>query len=542
MVPVESQKFKGIWEGIFEKAQDELWREMSAQNPQLTKKSDEYLKQLALLLRDLRVRLHGKDFYLFLEDALEMRGLSQSFHGELADFMMKPAPNKLVLAPRGHLKSTIITFGYALWELTKNPDLRILIANYKLENAKSFLQQIKNVFSMGEAFTFFYSPIIPDLKKTRWNESQILIRRNKNMKEASVEVTGVGGEITGKHFDLIIYDDVVGPENISTLEQVQKLRTWFNQMQAILEPDGKQVLVGTRWHFADLYGFIMENLGDQYAVYHRGVYDPEGNPVWPEKFTKERVENIKKRMEADPNSGRQMFVAQYLNQVIDEENASFKRSKMRFFTLGEEPQTLAVSIAVDPAISEKESADRTAFTIRGVDTEGKWWILETIARRGMTPTEVVDTIFELYARYSQKYSVDAVGIEAQAYQKSLIYAMQDEMKKRNVYFNLVELGNWRNSKELRIKALIPRYDLGMLMFRKPGTGDDSEILVDELLRFPKSPHDDCSDSLSFHLNLEVEPNFVPSVNQSEDSDALNGRDRYGYPVEETSGAGIGIFF
>lgn len=541
MIEVESAKFKNFWGPVARKAKNELLAEIHKTDPKATINSKEFLRQFPLLIRDLRVRVQKKDFYFFLEDALEMKGLSPTFHGEMADFMMAKGNNKLVLAPRGHLKSTIITFGYALWRLMQNPDLRILIANYKLENAKSFLMQIKTVFQDSETFNFFYAPVIPDLKKTRWNESQILIRRTKNMKEGSIEVTGVGGEVTGKHFDLIIYDDVVGPENIATLEQVQKLRTWFNQMQAILEPDGDQVLVGTRWHFADLYGFIMDNMADQYSVFHKGVYAADGSPVWPEKFTAERVENIRKRMESDPNSGRQMFVAQYLNQVIDEKNASFKRTLMRFFSPGEEPTNLAVSIAVDPAISEKETADRTAFTVRGVDEKGQWWILETIARRGVTPTEIVDKLFELYAKYSEKYSVDAIGVEAQAYQKSLMYAIQDEMKKRGVFFNLVELGNWRSSKELRIKGLIPRYDMGMILFRKPGTGDDSEILVDELLRFPKSPNDDAIDSLSFHLNLQVEPGPSYERQASEDQEIVNGRDRYGQRVEETTHSSVGMF-
>lgn len=541
MLPVNSPQFQKDWEEKLTIGADRLFVEMKKKFPKLEKTDPAYQKELILLAKDFRSYFHRMDFYLFLEDALEMKGLNKEFHGEMADFMQEKHDLKLMLAPRGHLKSTICTIGYALWRLMDNPDLRILIANYKLDNAKSFMGQAKQYFIQDGKFRFYYEKFIPSLKNAKWNDSQVTIKRYKNLKEASLEATGVGGEITGKHFDLIIYDDIVGPENVSTLEQAQKLRNWFNQMQAILEPGGEQVLVGTRWHYADLYGFLMESMGDGIKVFHKGVYKEDGTPVWPEKFTPAIVQKIRTRMESDPKSGRALFVAQYLNQVIDEATASFKRAKMRFFSPGEEPKGLSVSIAVDPAISEKESADRTAFTVRGVDMEGNWWILETIARRGMTPTEIVNMLFTLYERYNEKYSVDAIGVEAQSYQKSLIFSLQDEMKKRNCYFNLVELGNWRQSKELRIKSLIPRYDNGAILFRRPGTGDDSEILTDELLRFPKSAHDDCADSLSFHQALDVVAVPYHERDISQDEEIVNGRDRYGYPIEQTSGASMGFF-
>lgn len=530
--------FIAYWKKKVQEAKKLLKEEMFPNEPET---SEKFQTELHLLLIDLRRRVHADDFYFFLEDVLEMKGLSTELHGDMAQFLQKKHSLKLLLAPRGHLKSTIGTVAYAIWRLMKNPDLRILIANYKLDNAKSYLHEIKAIMQTNEMFQGFYKKFIPsNIKEHRWNESQLTIRRNKTFKEASIEVTGVGGEITGKHYDLILYDDVVGPDNVATLEQAQKLRTWFNQMQAILEPDGEQVLIGTRWHYADLYGYLMETMGSEIDVFHRGVYKADGSPVWPEKFPLEVVQRIRTRMESDPKSGRAMFVAQYLNQVIDEEHASFKRAKMRFFSPGEEPKGMAVSIAVDPAISEKQSADRTAFTVRGLDMQNQWWILETIARRGMTPTEIVEMLFELYAKYSVNHSVDAIGVEAQAYQKSLIFSLQDEMRKRNVFFNLVELGNWRTSKELRIKGLIPRFDQGALLIRKPGTGDDSEILVDELLRFPKSAHDDAIDSVSFHLSLDIIAIEHQEFDQVDEEDR-NGLDRYGYPVRPRVASAIGTF-
>ena len=122
--------------------------------------------------------------------------------------MESKGDSKLVLCPRGHLKSTICTVAYPLWRALNNPDCRILLANYKLDNAKSFLLQIRQELTNNEVITHVYRKVLPDTKKVRWNETNITLHRKSNPKEATFEVTGVGGEITGRHYDVILFDDI----------------------------------------------------------------------------------------------------------------------------------------------------------------------------------------------------------------------------------------------------------------------------------------------------------------------------------------------
>lgn len=478
------------------------------------------------------------NFWFFVTEILGWRGLSREFHGDLMGFLSDAEiKSKLILCPRGHLKSTIGTVAYALWRLFCNPDLRILIVNYKLENAKAFLWELRSIIEMNETVRGIYSRFIPtDTKKMKWNETSILLRRVKIMKEASIEVAGTTTEVTGKHYDLIIYDDVVGPENIGTLEQVDKLRHWFNQVQAVLEPGGEQVVIGTRWHFADLYGFIEENLSE-FQSFKREVYKPDGSTLWPEKFSKQTVERIENRMSADPKSGRALFLAQYRNIIVDEQTATFKHSMVKYIEdqPGGLPSDLGVTITCDPAISDKQSADRTAFVVRGVDSLHRWWVLEVVARRGMTPAETIDELFRLYTKYNAKYFVAGVGVETQAYQKSLVFQIRDRMMRDGVFLPLVELGNWRTTKEFRIRGVSPLFENGAIFFRRPGE-DDTNILIDELLRFPKAPHDDAADALSMHLEIDTVASPAPSAPESSES---SGLDRYGYKVQPQS-AGIGV--
>lgn len=471
-----------------------------------------------------------QDFWFFLQEILGVSGLNRLFHGEMADFMKTTDNFKLILAPRGHLKSTLCTVYYAIWRICKNPNIRILIANYKLSLAQALLYQIRNELLKNESLKNYYPHLIPNLKEVKWNESQITLNRTANPKEATIEVAGVGAEITGRHYDLIICDDVVGPENITTKDQIDKTLQWFNQLEFLLDPGGDQVMVGTRWHFDDLYGHIQEHLAESYSVFKRGIWTKDNEPVWPEKFSKKAILDLKDRIEKNPKQGPAMFVAQYLNEVMDEATAIFKRKEMKTFKIEELPENIAITMTVDPAISDKESADFTAMTVRAVDERGTWYLLEAFAKRGMTPMDLIDKIFEIYLKWKgMGYEMDGVGVEYVAYQKALHYILSDEMRKRNIWLPMFELKNHRASKEYKIKgALATRWQMGAIMIPEKYT-DSTDELLDQLFRFPKCSHDDLVDSLAMHDEM---PAIAPHPRKREEKEEYPNpkRDRYGYPV------------
>lgn len=506
-----------------------IFAEMHAeQGVKPEKMEDELMRDMIIMSRELA----EDDFWFFVNEILGVKNLNREFHGGLCDFMTKEWERKLILAPRGHLKSTLCTVYYALWRIIKNPNVRILIANYKSSLAQALLYQIRNEMLRNELFGLHYKHLVPNMKEVKWNESQITVARTGNPKEATIEIAGVGTEITGRHYDVIICDDVVGPENITTKEQLDKVLQWYNQLEFLLDPGGTQVLVGTRWHFDDLYGFIQENLVPPFEVYKRGVWTPEGEPIWPEKFSKERILNLKARVEKDPKQGPAFFVSQYLNEVIDESTAVFKREHKKTFKMEDLPTELCVTMTVDPAISDKESADYTAFTVRAVDFSGNWYLLEAFAMRGMTPMDLIEKIFDMYLGWRARgFQFDAIGIEYVAYQKALQFILNEEMRKRNIYLPMVELANHRSSKEFRIKgALATRWQMGVIKVLETHDASTPEFL-DQLYRFPKCSHDDLIDSFAMHDEIPV---IAPSPRMRQEIELYPNakRDRYGYPITQ----------
>lgn len=503
-------------------------------------KEEELKKEIELTFLALIAEYGRRDFFFFCTAIMGAANLNRRLHGDMCDFMQTEAVQKMMLIPRGHLKSTLGTVYYALWRIVRNPDIRILIANYKLDNAKAFVSQMRGEFTINEMFRACYSGIIPDPKKDRtlkWNESALTVLRRSNPKEATVECTGVGNELTSKHYDLAILDDLVGPENIGSKEQLDLTVRWWNQLQFLLEPGADQVIIGTRWHFEDLYGFIEENQADDFKIFRRDIYaDPEcQTTVWPEKFTLERIRKVEEQMSKDPKSGRSMFMAQYRNMIVDEATAYFKRGETRFYEEKQIPNNLGITISVDPAISEKETADCSAVTVRGIDSDHKWWILECWQKRGVEPKALVDKVFEIYQYWSQKYDVQGVGVETVAYQKALQFLFRDEQFARGVFLPFYPLNHGAVSKEFRVKGLIPHWQNGAILVRKNAT-DSTNDLLDQLYRYPRTTHDDLVDSLAMHLEI---PASVGRERKPRESRAKT--DRYGYPIAAPSG-GYGFNF
>jgi hypothetical protein len=87
-----------------------------------------------------------------------------------------------------------------------------------------------------------------------------------------VRAVGVGGGVTGYGAHLVIIDDPVKSRAEAESETMrEKVWNWFNDdIYTRLEPDGKIILIQTRWHEDDLAGRLLreaaEEGGEQWEV------------------------------------------------------------------------------------------------------------------------------------------------------------------------------------------------------------------------------------------------------------------------------------
>lgn len=216
----------------------------------------------------------------------------------------------------------------------------------------------------------------------------------------------------------------------------------------------------------------------KWAVVYKSAVNPDGSLLFPELLSHDYLRSKRKEL------GSYKFANQYLNEVIPEEDRKFKREWLRYHD--HTPENVYTFGFIDPAISQKDHSDFTAFVWVDVDHTGHWYV-NGANRYKITPTQTVNKVFE----FSTNKLPRAIGVESVAYQEALIYLIAEEMNKRKVIAPVKEIKRSRVSKNTRIEGLVPRLEWGKMSFAR-GLND----LEDELFSFPRGSHDDLLDALA----------------------------------------------
>lgn len=440
---------------------------------------------------------YQQHFYEFNRDILAWPDLYEPLHRRVCEFVQNNIETKklLILLPRGTYKSSVVTVGLTSWLIAKNPQNRIMIANATYPMAVQFLGQIKNHLSRNTKFQEIFGNYATNADQ--WREDKVFLERTDSFhqKEATVSAFGMGGNLVGSHFDYGILDDVVARENIGTKDQIEKTKNFYKDVLDLLDasPGGhkRMVIVGTSWHWDDLYSWIQSKdseLLKDFAVLRLPAYEGEwgkGKLLFPAKLNWKTLKNLKEQQ------GSAHFEGQYMLNPIAEEDQTFRGPFKRYEQTDLRNLPMRYFFAVDPALSESKQADFSAMVCVGVDKDNTWYIVD-IWRRKVQPKDLIDQIFI----WAQKWKPVSIGLETTAYQRMLQYEINDQMKKRGHFIPIKELKHVDQSKEDRIRGLQPRYEVGNILHPDPRAIPDIVYLEDELLRFPKGAKDDTIDALA----------------------------------------------
>lgn len=214
------------------------------------------------------------------------------------------------------------------------------------------------------------------------------------------------------------------------------------------------------------------------CVYDKAERD-DGTLFFPERLTTEFLKEQKKVL------GVYLYANQYQNEILPAGDQDFKQAWLKYFdTIPINHYTFAF---VDPAISQQNTADYTAYVVVHVDSLGFWYV-EAAKRQRINATDTISLLFEINERYKPM----AIGLEIVAYQQSLLHFLDEEMRRRGVVIPVTGIRRGpEKSKEQRILSLVPRYEWGRILHTR-GLDD----LEDEYAKFPRSRHDDLLDALA----------------------------------------------
>ena len=84
-----------------------------------------------------------KDFYYFCTEVMGFKDLYEPLHGPLCDLIANDKiKRKLILLPRGHFKTTIVSICYPLWRLIQDTSRRVALCSKAAAKAEENLDEL----------------------------------------------------------------------------------------------------------------------------------------------------------------------------------------------------------------------------------------------------------------------------------------------------------------------------------------------------------------------------------------------------------------
>ena len=399
----------------------------------------------------------------------------------------------LVVMPPRHGKSELCSILFPAWYLGRNPDKEIITISYSGELAQDFGGKTRTLIN-DEAYKLIFNIKLKEDEqaKAKW----------KTQVGGSYTSTGVGGAITGRGANILLFDDPIKNREEAESE-VYRNKVWqffTSTAYTRLEPKGVVIVILTRWHIDDLAGRILENeeLKNKTKIMHfRAIND--GKALWPERYDLSVLEGIRNTI------GPYDFASLYMGSPILTEKQEFKPEWYKYIT-EEELERLSTNkyLTIDTALSKKDQADYCGFCDNEVDSQNFWNLKAWHTR--LNADELVDTLFTLQA----KRHYVSIGIEKTAYTDGLKPFLDTEQRKRNRFLPIKELKHNQAAKELRIRNLLPRYASGSIRHVK----GQCSVLEEEEFNFPFGKNDDVLDATAYQIQLANDfIDYYPAVPQ-----------------------------
>jgi len=411
----------------------------------------------------------------------------------------------LDLWAREHYKSTIITFGHTIKDILNNPEITVGIFSHTRPIAKSFLTQIKRELEINTFLKDLFPEILyqnPQKESPRWSlDDGIIVKRKTNPKESTIEAWGlVDGQPTSKHFQLLIYNDVVTKESVSTPEMIQKVTEAWSLSLNLGGQDCRRRHEGTRYHINDTYKTIIDRESAKPRIYpatDNGTFG--GKPVL---LTQAKFEEKVKDM------GSYVASCQLLQNPLADNVMGFKTDWLRYYEEADF-DSMNIYILVDSASKKKTSSDFTVMATIGLGPDKNYYLLDGVRDR-MNLTERTNKLFEL----RNKWNPLNVGYEEYGLSCDIehIKYVQDEKK---YHFEITPLGG-SMAKVDRIRRLVPIFENKKFYLPKSinyigldGKMHDfvKEFIDNEYSTFPVCSHDDMFDDIARILDQDLEATF-----------------------------------
>ena len=394
----------------------------------------------------------------------------------------------IVAMPPRHGKSERVSKKFPAWHVGRNPNDEIILASYSIDLSRGF------------------SRIARDTLIEHQDVFGVEIDRNNQSAESwtiaghrgGVTAAGVGGPITGRGAKIAIVDDPVKNSEEANSEVMRdKIWEWYQStLYTRLTPDGRIIIVMTRWHEDDLVGRLLKkereeieegtHTGDRWTVINFPAIAEDddylgrkpGEPLWPEfGFDLQRLTKIKQDV------GSYVFNALYQQRPSAAEGAMFRRQWWQYYET--DPRLIQFDEMIqswDCTFKDSDGSDYVVGQVWGRKGADKYLVDQVRDRMDITAT--MDAIRNMSAKWPK---ARLKLIEDKANGSAIISMLRHKLG------GIVPVTP-KESKLARAHAILPDVEAGNVYLprNKPWVQD----FIEECAAFPKGANDDQVDCMT----------------------------------------------
>lgn len=425
-------------------------------------------------------------------------------------------------APRGHAKSTNLTFKGSLHAALYRYKRYIIILSDTSDQANGFLSAIKDELEDNGAIREDFG----DLTGGVWRENVIITSQG-----VRIDAIGAGQKIRGRKHknwrpDLMVLDDIENDENVRTVEQRKKLENWFYKAVSKAGDTYTDIVyIGTLLHYDSLLAKVLKNPAYR-SVKYKAVQSFSTSPLWEtwesiytdlgnegrELEAKKFFEKNREEMLAGTkvlweeklsyydlmvtrvSEGEASFNSELQNEPVNPDDCLFNEEWFDYYN----PEDMDFSSAdfrfygfVDPSLGKNRRADYSAILTGALEVPtGYLYILDAdIARRH--PDAIISDVLQkadwIQRTYGKRYV--KFGVETVQFQWFLKEQLAKSSARARIYLPIEEVPQ-SSDKVLRIQTLQPDIKNKYIKFSRR-----HKLLLEQLQYFPMADHDDGPDAL-----------------------------------------------
>lgn len=462
-----------------------------------------------------------RDWFLYMFKVIEGRKfIVEPLHGKLLAYFQGIIDGKITrtnvsIAPRSG-KSTISQY-FVVYMFTINPKSQSIYTSY----SQSLLSEMANkVASIMEhpVYKAMYPQkhIMLEAEEIQpindyWREYLNKDTKGQNKYSSKIIKTYAGGmclfiaigsSLTGfgagirnskKLSGACIIDDANKPADINSKVLRQKTITYFEEtlLSRLNNPNTPIINIQQRLHLEDLTGILEKKYN--FTTFKVPLINDDGTCNLPSQYTEERIKELK--------VNDYMFQSQYQQSPIKRGGNLIKTDWFKYYDISVKYNYSKIIMALDSAISSKESADRSVFLAGGITGNNQLHILDMNASRSEYP-QLKQICIDMYNKYQfdkHTTSMSAIYIENKASGQQLV----QDLKGKGLPIIPVEA---TKDKVTRVMEILEYIQSGQVFLPSSEMyGFNPEFLAEcgEFNMDMSQVHDDVVDSLCHLINNTI---------------------------------------